>query len=98
MSKFQGLKRTYKATKDHNSKSGNNTRSWTYFDVMDDLLGKKAYINPVATVSSTGLTSDSSQSQCNDSDCESTLKRTKTLSNREILLRIYESKEIYEMN
>ncbi|KYN06771.1 hypothetical protein ALC62_02271 [Cyphomyrmex costatus] len=27
------MKRTYKAVKDHNGKSGNNKRSWKYFDV-----------------------------------------------------------------
>lgn len=31
--KFQAMKRTYKAIKDHNNKSGNNTRRWEYFDV-----------------------------------------------------------------
>lgn len=33
LSKFSGLKRTYKAIKDHNNKSGNGTRSWLYFSV-----------------------------------------------------------------
>jgi len=32
-SKMAGLKNTYKSVKDHNSKSGNNTRTWQYFDV-----------------------------------------------------------------
>lgn len=31
--KFQALKRTYKATADHNNKSGNNPRKWEYFEV-----------------------------------------------------------------
>lgn len=31
--KFQAMKRTYKVIKDHNNKSGNNTRKWEYFDV-----------------------------------------------------------------
>jgi len=31
--KFQAMKRTYKAIKDHNNQSGNNTRKWEYFDV-----------------------------------------------------------------
>jgi len=31
--KFQAMKRTYKSIKDHNKKSGNNTKQWEYFDV-----------------------------------------------------------------
>lgn len=48
-----GLKRTYKSIKDHNSKSGNGTRTWPYFNLLDDLLGAKPYITPIVTVSST---------------------------------------------
>lgn len=33
--KMAGLKNTYKSVKDHNSKSGNSTRSWKYFHVSD---------------------------------------------------------------
>lgn len=32
-SKMTGLKNTYKSVKDHNSRSGNSTRSWRYFKV-----------------------------------------------------------------
>jgi len=32
-SKIDGLKNTYKNVKDHNAKSGNNTRTWRYFNV-----------------------------------------------------------------
>lgn len=32
-SKMTGLKNTYKSVKDHNAKSGNNKRTWRYFDV-----------------------------------------------------------------
>jgi len=53
-SKFGGLKRAYKSIKDHNSKSGNSTRTWPYFNLLDDLIGTKPYITPIATVSSTG--------------------------------------------
>lgn len=31
--KFQTLKRTYKQIKDHNNKSGNERKTWEYFDV-----------------------------------------------------------------
>jgi len=33
LSKFSGLKRTYKAIKDHNSKFENEPRAWPYFSV-----------------------------------------------------------------
>lgn len=38
LSKFNGLKRTYKSIKDHNGKSGSNTRTWPYLDVRFNLL------------------------------------------------------------
>lgn len=54
MSKFNGLKKTYKSTKDHNGKSGNARKSWPYFDLIDGIIGTKSFMKPVATVSSTG--------------------------------------------
>ncbi|XP_029662397.1 uncharacterized protein LOC115235014 [Formica exsecta] len=48
------MKRTYKAVKDHNGKSGNNKRTWQYFEVMERFLGEKPYMAPLSTVSSTG--------------------------------------------
>ncbi|XP_071643018.1 uncharacterized protein [Temnothorax longispinosus] len=32
-SKFNGLRKTYKNIKDHNNKSSNNRRTWSYFEV-----------------------------------------------------------------
>lgn len=65
LSKFSGLKRTYKAVKDHNNKSGNGTRLWPYLSHMDNLLGSKPFMSPVSTVSSTGKRT---QSECNMSE------------------------------
>lgn len=31
--KLRSLKKTYKAVKDHNNKSGNNRRNWQFFEV-----------------------------------------------------------------
>lgn len=61
-SKFNGMKRTFKSIKDHNSKSGNNPRSWPYTEVMESLLGEKPFMNPIALASSSraGTESDSS--------------------------------------
>jgi len=33
LSKFSGLKRTYKTVKNHNNKAGNRPRMWPYFSV-----------------------------------------------------------------
>ncbi|XP_025075801.1 LOW QUALITY PROTEIN: uncharacterized protein LOC105433824, partial [Pogonomyrmex barbatus] len=52
LSKFSELKRTYKAVKDHNNKSGNGIRS--YFSHMDILLGLKLFMSSMSTVLSTG--------------------------------------------
>lgn len=60
LSKFSGLKRTYKSIKYHNNKSGNGLKTWPYFNLMDSLIGSKLYMNPVATVSSTGKRQSSS--------------------------------------
>ncbi|KYM94641.1 hypothetical protein ALC62_14728 [Cyphomyrmex costatus] len=53
-SKFRSLKKTYKSIKDHNSKSGNNRRTWQHFEIMDNMFSKKAWCRPVALASSTG--------------------------------------------
>lgn len=53
-SKFSGLKRTYKSIKDHNGKSGNGSRLWFYFDLLEGLIGSKPYMSPLATASSSG--------------------------------------------
>lgn len=37
-SKFNSLKRTYKSIKDHNGKSGNGSKSWAYYNLMDGLM------------------------------------------------------------
>lgn len=36
--KFKSLKRTYKQIKDHNKKSGNERKTWEYFDVCWKVL------------------------------------------------------------
>ncbi|XP_012058852.1 PREDICTED: uncharacterized protein LOC105622028 [Atta cephalotes] len=54
LSKFSGLKRTYKAVKDYNKRYGSGSRTWTFFPLMDDLLGLKPSMSSITTVSSTG--------------------------------------------
>lgn len=40
-SKLRSLKKTYKATKDHNNKSGNDRRNWQFFEVRTKLSFKQ---------------------------------------------------------
>ncbi|XP_074114033.1 uncharacterized protein LOC141537097 [Cotesia typhae] len=57
-SKFSGMKKTYKKIKDHNNKSGNSAKHWPYLTLMDELMGDKPFISPLATCSSTGKKKD----------------------------------------
>ncbi|XP_071651274.1 uncharacterized protein [Temnothorax longispinosus] len=49
-SKFNGLRKTYKNIKDHNNKSGNNRRTWSYFELMDEMFGHKPWVKSVLTL------------------------------------------------
>ncbi|KYN06787.1 hypothetical protein ALC62_02268 [Cyphomyrmex costatus] len=53
--KLKSLKKTYKSVKDHNNKSGNDRKSWQFFEIMDEIFSKKAWCAPVAIASSSGL-------------------------------------------
>ncbi|XP_025159375.1 uncharacterized protein LOC112589612 isoform X2 [Harpegnathos saltator] len=55
LSKFHGMKRTYKSIKDHNSKSGNNLRTWPYMEVMESLLGERPIMSSPAIASSSTI-------------------------------------------
>ncbi|XP_074099452.1 uncharacterized protein LOC141527724 isoform X1 [Cotesia typhae] len=77
------MKKTYKKTKDHNNKSGNSAKHWPYLTLMDDLMGDKPFITPVATCSSTGKKRTLSESSCgssssNDLDNEANQKKAKS--------------------
>lgn len=54
--KWKGLKKTYKKIKDHNNKSGNESKKWQFFNAMDSFMGKKPEVEPVATCSSDSST------------------------------------------
>ncbi|KAK9876213.1 hypothetical protein WA026_012514, partial [Henosepilachna vigintioctopunctata] len=70
LSKFSGMKKTYKKNKDHNNKSGNFAKHWPYFTLMDDLMGDKPSITPVAVCSSTGKKRTLSESSCGSSSTD----------------------------
>ncbi|XP_044732246.1 uncharacterized protein LOC123295095 [Chrysoperla carnea] len=82
LSKFSGMKKTYKKTKDHNNKSGNSAKHWPYLTLMDDLMGGKPSITPVAVCSSTGnkrnLSESCGSSSNNDVDNEANRKKAKS--------------------
>ncbi|CAG9825745.1 unnamed protein product [Phaedon cochleariae] len=58
-SKLRSLKITYKSIKDHNNKSGNDKRTWPFYEIMDEIFSKKAWCAPVAVASSSGISTKS---------------------------------------
>ncbi|KAH0563771.1 hypothetical protein KQX54_006233 [Cotesia glomerata] len=80
-SKLAGIKKTYKNIKDHNNKSGNSAKHWPYLTIMDDLMGDKPFISPVATCSSTGkkkrTSSECSTESSTSSDLENLVNQKK---------------------
>ncbi|CAH0551091.1 unnamed protein product [Brassicogethes aeneus] len=50
--KVDTLKRRYKDIKDYNAKSGNDLKSWMYYDDMEDIFGTQPWARPLSTVSS----------------------------------------------
>ncbi|XP_046597816.1 uncharacterized protein LOC124294783 [Neodiprion lecontei] len=79
-SKLRSLKKTYKSIKDHNNKSGNDRRTWQFFDIMEEIFSKKAWCDPVAVASSTGLSKKSLETNDSmggsDSGCSIKSKKT----------------------
>ncbi|XP_036146674.1 uncharacterized protein LOC114254116 [Monomorium pharaonis] len=53
--KLRSLKKTYKSVKDHNNRSGNDRRTWQFYEIMDEIFPKRAWCSPVAVASSTGF-------------------------------------------
>ncbi|CAL1680874.1 unnamed protein product [Lasius platythorax] len=52
MTKLTTMKRMYKKIKDHNSKSGNDRQTWSYYEQMEEIFGKKPWVKPLCTLSS----------------------------------------------
>lgn len=81
-SKFNGMKRTFKSIKDHNSRSGNNPRSWSYTELMESLLGDKPFMNPVALASSTNRAYTESENDASSLDSNDTAVSVDSLNSR----------------
>ncbi|XP_024871122.1 uncharacterized protein LOC112454126 [Temnothorax curvispinosus] len=79
-SKMTGLKNTYKSVKDHNAKSGNNKRTWRYFDIMDEQFNKKPWVAPIRTLDSNNPTIPTSND--NNSDTKKVVCESKVPSKR----------------
>lgn len=102
-SKFNGMKKTFKSIKDHNSKSGNAARAWPYTEIMESLMGEKPFMKPVALASSSGTETDNEYSDisldgsCNIArNCNSSSSRKRKVCNvAEVIL---ESRRISEEN
>ncbi|KAF5281932.1 hypothetical protein FQR65_LT14458 [Abscondita terminalis] len=87
LSKFSSLKRTYKSIKDHNNKSGNSTRTWPYFSLMDDLLHSLPFMKPLSTASSTGESDGVQDDTSNDeSEEKSPSKKPRKMSSIDKML------------
>ncbi|XP_036143461.1 uncharacterized protein LOC118645829 [Monomorium pharaonis] len=59
-SKMNSMKKMYRKIIDHNSISGNNQKSWQYFEKMYELFGKSGWANPKAIATEAGLSSSAS--------------------------------------
>ncbi|KYN14537.1 hypothetical protein ALC57_13258 [Trachymyrmex cornetzi] len=59
-SKMNSMKKMFKKIIDHNSVSGNDRKSWQYFERMDELFGKSGWAYPKVTASEAGLSCESS--------------------------------------
>ena len=44
--KIKNLKSTYRSIKDHNNKSGNDKKTWPFYDQMDAVLGHRPASDP----------------------------------------------------
>ena len=53
--KFKSLKREYKATLDHNNRSGSNVKTFPFYEEFNNLYGYKASWKPGFTLSSTSI-------------------------------------------
>ncbi|CAL1681036.1 unnamed protein product [Lasius platythorax] len=97
MTRINTMKRTYKTIKDHNAKSGNNKRTWKYYEIMQSFLGEKPYMAPLATISSTGSVSKRSISPSSMSTCEpDEINRKRKASSTDVAEKLIESRRLIE--
>ncbi|XP_026476419.1 trihelix transcription factor GTL1-like [Ctenocephalides felis] len=105
LSKFSGMKKTYKKIRDHNNKSGNSAKHRPYLTVrlIDDLIENKPSITPVSTCSSTGKKRTLSEASCGSSsssnmDIEANRKKAKSTPASDLIAALEERSRISEEN
>ena len=64
--KMSCLKHTYKKIKNHN-KSGNDRRTWSFYEEMDEIFGNRAWVTPKSLASEAGPSQLSSSSSTSSS-------------------------------
>ncbi|KAL0116390.1 hypothetical protein PUN28_009779 [Cardiocondyla obscurior] len=100
------MKRTYKSIKDHNSKTGNNSRTWVYMNIMESLLGERPFMSPLATISSSNNFATFDNSSSSNADVFSDVdfsnrnprKRKAQESTSKIAEAIMQSRNLAEKN
>lgn len=76
--KWKDIKRKYMETKDHNNKSGNDPKTCKFYDELEEVLGEKPCVQPVAIASNlnkkrTSISStDQNDSEDMSEECKST--------------------------
>lgn len=78
-SKVNGMKKTFKNVKDHNGKTGNGRKTWTYFNIMEEMFASKPWMTPIKTLDS-GVTLSSSTTPSIDLDIIDPLNSPSTSS------------------
>ncbi|CAG9817746.1 unnamed protein product [Phaedon cochleariae] len=100
-SKLRSSKKTYEATKDHDNKSGNDRRNWQFFEIMNEIFSGKAWSNPVAIASSTGLsiqTNTLNSVEGSDSGCSTNQSSTSEQTIASLFAKRLKQKEEHERN
>nr|XP_012235055.1 PREDICTED: uncharacterized protein LOC105679555 [Linepithema humile] len=92
-SKLNGLKKTYKKILDYNSVSGNDRKTWPYFQRMHEIFGKSGWANPKAIATEAGPSTsneeaillESSSKNCKNNEGKSNKRKIETIINNFIL-------------
>ncbi|CAL1672277.1 unnamed protein product [Lasius platythorax] len=77
-SKMNSLKKMYRKVIDHNNISGNDRKSWHYFERMDELFGKSGWANPKSLASDAGPSSPATSTDENKNNEEPATKKLKS--------------------
>ncbi|XP_039315538.1 uncharacterized protein LOC113002744 isoform X2 [Solenopsis invicta] len=77
-SKMNSIKKIYRKIIDHNNISGNDRKSWQYFERMNELFGKSGWANPKATVSDSGPSSLANSTDENSNIKKPAIKKLKS--------------------